>query len=92
MRPTIEQHEVVGCFSNVDALSRFVWWRAGECQVLLEPMMPSWNLSTQRHHLAFTPVAATSGLPALIPISADALARRLCQGVVGAPKPNNQGA
>jgi hypothetical protein len=61
MRPVIDQHEVVSHFSNVNAVSRFVWWRDGARQVSFEPMLPSGDLDA---------AAPTAGLPiilALIP-------------------------
>jgi hypothetical protein len=61
VRPVIDQHEVVSHFSNINAVSRFVWWRDGERQVSFEPMLASGDLDA---------AAPTAGLPiilALIP-------------------------
>lgn len=63
MRPIIEQHEVVCHFSNVNALSRFVWWRDGECQVSFEPGIPSMDLDAA----AASPTAGLPTILALIP-------------------------
>lgn len=63
MKPIIEQHEVVSHFSNVNALSRFVWWRDGESEVSFEPMMPSGELDAA----SASPTAGLSTVMALIP-------------------------
>ncbi|MCZ4521006.1 DUF6461 domain-containing protein [Rhodococcus ruber] len=52
-----EHHEVVSHFSNVNALSRFVWWRDGKRKVSFEPMIPTGDL--ERAHTASPAEAAT---------------------------------
>lgn len=47
-RPVIEKHAVVSHFSNVNAKSRFVWWRDGQREISFEPMFPSWDLDRAR--------------------------------------------
>lgn len=44
MRPIIDEHEVVSHFCNVNAVSRFVWWRDGECQISFDTLLPDWDL------------------------------------------------
>ncbi|MCZ4537832.1 DUF6461 domain-containing protein [Gordonia terrae] len=47
-RPVIDNHEVVSHFSNVNANSRFVWWRGGQQQISFEPMFATWDLDRAR--------------------------------------------
>lgn len=61
--PVIDEHEVVTHFSNINALSRFVWWRDGEQQASFEPMSPAWDLESARK----SPTAESSTVLQLIP-------------------------
>lgn len=47
-RPVIDNHEVVSHFSNVNANTRFVWWRGGQQQISFEPMFATWDLDRAR--------------------------------------------
>ncbi|AFR49924.1 hypothetical protein KTR9_3289 [Gordonia sp. KTR9] len=47
-KSVIDNHEIVSHFSNVNANSRFVWWRDGRQQISFEPMFPSRDLDRAR--------------------------------------------
>jgi hypothetical protein len=46
--PVITHHEVVSHFSNVNANSRFVWWRDGQRQISFDAMSPTMDLEHAR--------------------------------------------
>ena len=47
-RPVIDNHEVVSHFRNIEADTRFVWWRDGQQQISFEPGSPTWDLDRAR--------------------------------------------
>lgn len=40
----IESHEVIGHSQDINAHSRFVWWRDGQQQISFDTLIPSWDL------------------------------------------------
>ena len=59
MAEVIAEHEVVSHSRNVNASSRFSWWRGGDCQASFDTLVPTWDLD----RLAESP---TSGSPTLL--------------------------